>query len=159
MRGVLARRNAWCWKKSRWRHVCIAVSCTGQGEMFMRHVAAYDLAARIAYAGETLEDAARTLVFETLVGDGIGAGLVALGAHGDPVAPYNTLGMYRGWISTAGEVIASIIMFCIIYALLGSLYLYVLLKKIRHGPPPPIDLDSLGVPEGALTPGLKAVKS
>jgi len=81
-----------------------AVSCTGQGEIFMRRVAAYDLAARIAYAGEALEDAARTLVFETLVGDGIGAGLVALGAHGEPVAPYNTLGMYRGWISTAGEL-------------------------------------------------------
>ena len=81
--------------------VC-AVSCTGQGEIFMRRVAAYDLAARIAYAGQSLADAARTLVFETLVGDGIGAGLVALGAQGDPVAPYNTLGMCRGWISTDG---------------------------------------------------------
>ena len=32
------------------------------------------------------------------------ATIVALGALGDPVAPYNTLGMYRGWISTAGEL-------------------------------------------------------
>ena len=83
--------------------VC-AVSCTGQGEIFMRRVAAYDLAARIDYAGQSLEDAARTLVFDTLVGDGIGSGMVAIGAHGDPVAPYNTLGMYRGWISTTGEL-------------------------------------------------------
>ena len=83
--------------------VC-AVSCTGQGEVFIRRVAAYDLAARIAYAGQALDDAARTLVFETLTSHGIGAGLVALGAGGNPVAPYNTLGMYRGWIDTDGQL-------------------------------------------------------
>ena len=83
--------------------VC-AVSCTGQGEVFIRRVAAYDLAARIAYAGQALGDAAQALVFETLTGHGIGAGLVALGPTGNPVAPYNTLGMYRGWITTAGEL-------------------------------------------------------
>ena len=83
--------------------VC-AVSCTGQGEIFIRRVAAYDLAARIAYAGQGLEGAAKTLVFETLASHGIGAGMVALGATGDPVAPFNTLGMYRGWITTSGEL-------------------------------------------------------
>jgi beta-aspartyl-peptidase (threonine type) len=83
--------------------VC-AVSCTGQGEIFIRRVAAYDLAARMAYAGQSLEQASRILVFETLAGHGIGAGLVALGATGNPVAPFNTLGMYRGWISTEGEL-------------------------------------------------------
>ncbi len=83
--------------------VC-AVSCTGQGEIFIRRVAAYDLAARIVYAGQGLEDAAKTLVFDTLASHGIGAGMVALGASGDPVAPFNTLGMYRGWIDTAGEL-------------------------------------------------------
>ena len=83
--------------------VC-AVSCTGQGEIFIRRVAAYDLAARISYAGQALEEAARTLVFDTLASHKIGAGLVALGARGNPVAPFNTLGMYRGWITTEGEL-------------------------------------------------------
>ena len=83
--------------------VC-AVSCTGQGEIFMRRVAAYDLAARILYGGQALEQAADALIFETLPGHGIGAGLVALGATGNPVAPFNTLGMARGWISTDGEM-------------------------------------------------------
>lgn len=83
--------------------VC-AVSCTGQGEIFIRRVAAYDLAARIAYAGQTLEAASHALVFETLASHNIGAGMVALGASGNAVAPYNTLGMYRGWISTDGEL-------------------------------------------------------
>ena len=83
--------------------VC-AVSCTGQGEIFIRRVAAYDLAARIRYGGHSLEAAATSLVFETLSSHTIGAGLVALGASGNPVAPFNTLGMYRGWITTDGEL-------------------------------------------------------
>ncbi len=83
--------------------VC-AVSCTGQGEIFIRRVAAYDLAARISYGGQPLAEAANTLVMDTLTSHGIGAGLIAMGANGDPVAPFNTLGMYRGWISTGGEL-------------------------------------------------------
>lgn len=83
--------------------VC-AVSCTGLGEIFIRRVAAYDLAARITYGGQGLVEAANTLVFDTLASYGIGAGLVALGATGNPVTPFNTLGMYRGWISTEGEL-------------------------------------------------------
>lgn len=83
--------------------VC-AVSCTGQGEIFMRRVAAYDLAARMHYGGQTLKDAANALVFDTLASHNIGAGMVTLGATGNPFAPYNTLGMYRGWISTDGNM-------------------------------------------------------
>jgi L-asparaginase / beta-aspartyl-peptidase len=83
--------------------VC-AVSCTGQGEIFIRRVAAYDLAARMHYGGQALEDAANALVFETLASHKIGAGMVTLGASGNPFAPYNTLGMYRGWITTDGDL-------------------------------------------------------
>jgi beta-aspartyl-peptidase (threonine type) len=83
--------------------VC-AVSCTGQGEIFIRRVAAYDLAARMQYAGQTLQDAANALVFDTLASHKIGAGMVTLGATGNPFAPYNTLGMYRGWITTDGDM-------------------------------------------------------
>lgn len=83
--------------------VC-AVSCTGQGEVFIRRVAAHDLAARIAYGGQALPQAAHTLVHEVLNSHHIGAGLIALGAEGDPVAPYNTLGMYRGWVDTTGQM-------------------------------------------------------
>jgi beta-aspartyl-peptidase (threonine type) len=83
--------------------VC-AVSCTGQGEIFIRRVAAYDLAARIQYGGQSLQEAAKALVFETLSSHDIGAGLIALGPTGEPIAPFNTLGMYRGWVTPAGEM-------------------------------------------------------
>ena len=84
--------------------VC-AVSCTGQGEIFIRRVAAYDIAARIAYAGQTLNFATDEVVHKVLSSHGIGAGLVALGPAGDPVTPFNTLGMYRGWITTTGRLV------------------------------------------------------
>lgn len=83
--------------------VC-AVSCTGQGEIFIRCVAGHELASRIRYGGQSVEAASRDLVDNVLGGFGIGAGMVALGPEGDPVAPYNTLGMYRGWITTAGNM-------------------------------------------------------
>ncbi|MCW5631161.1 MAG: isoaspartyl peptidase/L-asparaginase [Rhodoferax sp.] len=86
--------------------VC-AVSCTGQGEIFIRRVAAYDIAARMQYAGQALDAAAHAVVFETLSSHAIGAGLIALGAEGNPVAPYNTLGMYRGWITTEGQLVVA----------------------------------------------------
>jgi len=83
--------------------VC-AVSCTGQGEIFIRRVAAYDVAARMIYGQQSLQQASDILVHETLASYGIGAGMIVLGAQGDPLGPYNTLGMYRGWISTDGRM-------------------------------------------------------
>jgi L-asparaginase / beta-aspartyl-peptidase len=83
--------------------VC-AVSCTGQGEIFIRRAAAYDVAARMMYGGQSLDGASKTLVFETLASHGIGAGMIVLGASGEPLAPFNTLGMYRGWITTQGRM-------------------------------------------------------
>ena len=59
------------------------------------------------YAGEALDAAAHTVVFELLASHKIGAGLVALGASGNPIAPYNTLGMYRGWITTDGQLVVA----------------------------------------------------
>jgi beta-aspartyl-peptidase (threonine type) len=87
--------------------VC-AVSGTGQGEIFLRHVAAFDLVARMLYGGQSLEAASTALVFETLAAHRLGVGLIACDAGGRIVAPYNTLGMYRGWIAIApGDAVGS----------------------------------------------------
>ena len=86
--------------------VC-AVSCTGQGEVFIRRVVAYDIAARMTYTGASLESAARTIVEDDLKPYKIGAGLVAIDAQGRVTAPFNTLGMYRGWIGQDHRVIVA----------------------------------------------------
>jgi len=86
--------------------VC-AVSCTGQGEFFIRRVAAYDVAARMQYGGQTLDDATHAVVFDALSSHQIGAGMITLGAQGNPLARYNTLGMFRGWIATEGQLVVA----------------------------------------------------
>jgi beta-aspartyl-peptidase (threonine type) len=77
--------------------VC-AVSCTGQGEVFVRHVVAHEIAARMRHGGQSLDQATQALMQEHIAPHRIGAGLVAVDGQGHIVAPFNTLGMARGWI-------------------------------------------------------------
>lgn len=78
-----------------------AVSCTGQGEAFMRAVAAYDVASLMEYRGLDLAVAAELVIHAKLPGRG---GLIAVDARGHVTLPFNTEGMYRGWIDSAGRV-------------------------------------------------------
>ena len=75
-----------------------AVSCTGHGEFFMLGVTAYDLAARMKYKGLGLADAARETI-EHLTKIGGEGGLIAVDAHGNVVLPFNSEGMYRGFVT------------------------------------------------------------
>lgn len=78
-----------------------AISCTGQGESFMRSVAAYDVAALIEHRALALTDAVDQVVGQRLPGRG---GMIAVDRHGDVVQRFNTEGMYRGWVDAAGGV-------------------------------------------------------
>ncbi|KQU54741.1 isoaspartyl peptidase [Bosea sp. Leaf344] len=80
-----------------------AVSGTGKGELFIRYCVGHEIASLIAYKGLSLQDATAAALAE-LTAHGIGAGLVAIGADGAIVAPYNTDGMYRGWVTPDGQV-------------------------------------------------------
>jgi beta-aspartyl-peptidase (threonine type) len=79
--------------------VC-AVSGTGKGEYFIRYAVAHEIAARVAYLRESVAQAAETVIFGQLGPHKIGAGLVAVGADGSVAAPFNTDGMFRGWITS-----------------------------------------------------------
>lgn len=80
-----------------------AVSGTGKGEYFIRYCVGHELASLIAYKGLPLEEASQT-VLDELTAHKVGAGLVAVDADGKIVAPYNTDGMYRGWVTPDGLV-------------------------------------------------------
>ncbi|MEZ4463232.1 MAG: isoaspartyl peptidase/L-asparaginase [bacterium] len=80
----------------------VAVSCTGQGEAFIRAVAAHALAARVRFLGQGVEDAAAAVLAE-ISAQGAEGGLIALDAAGRATLPFTTAGMYRGWLR-AGEV-------------------------------------------------------
>ncbi|MET0751964.1 MAG: isoaspartyl peptidase/L-asparaginase [Pyrinomonadaceae bacterium] len=84
-----------------------AVSCTGHGEFFMLGVTAYDLAARMKYKNLNLEQAAReTIDYLTEIG-GEG-GLIAVDALGNVALPFNSDGMYRGFVAADGEFVVEI---------------------------------------------------
>ena len=79
-----------------------AVSGTGWGEFYIRAVAAHAICARMAYLNETPQQASQTVinqVIPTMGGDG---GAIVLGADGAIAMPFNTEGMYRGWIGADG---------------------------------------------------------
>jgi beta-aspartyl-peptidase (threonine type) len=82
--------------------VC-AVSCTGHGEFFMLGVSAFDVAARMKYKSLSLEDAAQETIgrLTEIKGDG---GLIAVDTEGNCTLPFNSEGMYRGWMTAAGEL-------------------------------------------------------
>jgi beta-aspartyl-peptidase (threonine type) len=73
-----------------------AVSCTGTGEMFIRLATAYDLCARMRYAGLSLQAAAEQVVMQALPAIAGRGGLIAVDRHGNLSMPFNTEGMYRG---------------------------------------------------------------
>ncbi|MFC7379268.1 isoaspartyl peptidase/L-asparaginase family protein [Brevundimonas sp. GCM10030266] len=83
-----------------WADDRVAVSCTGKGEGFLRAVAAYDVSARLRYAGADLETAAQAVIAEVgrLGGDG---GLIAIDRSGRVVLPFDTPGMKRASLTSS----------------------------------------------------------
>ncbi len=75
-----------------------AVSATGHGEYIMRSVLAFEVHALMTYKNMTLDDAAKTAVNERLGAIGGTGGLIAIDRRGQIALPFNTPGMYRGWM-------------------------------------------------------------
>lgn len=75
----------------------VAVSCTGTGEVFIRALAAYDIAALMDYGGLSLAEACERVVMEKLPALGGSGGLIAVDREGNVALPFNCEGMYRAW--------------------------------------------------------------
>lgn len=75
-----------------------AVSATGHGEFFIRNVVAYDIAALMKYKNMSLEEAANEVVMKKLVKAGGDGGVIAMDQKGNISMPFNTEGMFRGFI-------------------------------------------------------------
>jgi beta-aspartyl-peptidase (threonine type) len=80
------------------------VSCTGQGEYFIRNVVAYDLAALMKYRGMSLQEAAKSIVHGELMQQHAEGGLIALDKDGNIAMEFNTPGMYRGFVKSGGQL-------------------------------------------------------
>lgn len=86
-----------------WADDRCGVSGTGWGEFFIRNAVAHDICARVAYRGDTLQAAADEVIMRVVPAAGGDGGAIALDREGNIAMPFNTSGMYRGWIRPDGS--------------------------------------------------------
>jgi beta-aspartyl-peptidase (threonine type) len=80
------------------------VSATGWGEFFIRLAVAHDVHARKLYLDESCAEAADAVIHGTLTGAGGTGGVIVLDREGNVAMPFNTEGMYRGYVTRGGAV-------------------------------------------------------
>ena len=80
------------------------MSATGWGEFFLRATAARDICARVEFRGDALSAAANEVVLGGIPRLGGDGGVIALDALGNIATPFNTDGMFRGWIDRDGDM-------------------------------------------------------
>lgn len=85
-----------------------AISATGHGEFFIRSVVGHDISALMEYKGLSLKDASDEVVMKKLVKIGGEGGLVAVDRNGNISMPFNSEGMYRGYIKADGKLYTGI---------------------------------------------------
>ena len=78
-----------------------AVSCSGKGELFIKHSVAYNVSALMMYKDYSLRDATEEMIYKNITqGDG---GLIAVDKDGNYVVVYNTNAMFRGAANSEGK--------------------------------------------------------
>ncbi len=85
-----------------------AVSATGHGEFFIRAAVAHDICARVAYQQLTIQQAVEQVIKQDMVKMGGDGGVIAMAPNGELTMTFNTAGMYRAAIDTAGQLTVAI---------------------------------------------------
>ncbi|MFH1700779.1 MAG: isoaspartyl peptidase/L-asparaginase [Candidatus Zixiibacteriota bacterium] len=81
-----------------------AVSATGVGEYIMRGMIAYDIAALMEYKNMALSEAADLVVMKKFTELGGSGGVIAIDRAGNIAMPFNSKGMYRGYMLADGTM-------------------------------------------------------
>jgi L-asparaginase / beta-aspartyl-peptidase len=84
-----------------------AVSATGDGEYFIRATVGHDISTLMEYRGMPLKEAAQTVLEKVAKLGGTG-GLIAIDREGNMALPFNTSGMYRGYVDLNGKFMVEI---------------------------------------------------
>lgn len=86
-----------------------AVSGTGWGEYYLRNAVAHDICARVEYADASIGKAASDVIMTRLPQQQKDTGgVIAMDTQGNITTPFNTSGMYRGFIDQNGSVTVAI---------------------------------------------------
>jgi beta-aspartyl-peptidase (threonine type) len=84
-----------------------AVSCTGDGEFFIQATVAHQVSALMELRGMSLAEAAERALADAQKLGGTG-GLIAVDKNGNLALPFNTSGMYRGYLGENGKFVIEI---------------------------------------------------
>jgi isoaspartyl peptidase/L-asparaginase-like protein (Ntn-hydrolase superfamily) len=90
-----------------WADDAVAVSCTGLGEYFLRTAAAAQVAFRMRFGGQSLDEAGRLTLDEVTALGGEG-GLIAIDRTGRVSTPFACPGMKRAVLFTDGRVVSQV---------------------------------------------------
>jgi beta-aspartyl-peptidase (threonine type) len=85
-----------------------AVSCTGWGEFFIRLSVAKTVSDLMEYKDYSLQQAAEDLIMNQVPALGGDGGLISVDKNGNISMPFNTEGMYRGYIKGDGKAVVRI---------------------------------------------------
>lgn len=80
-----------------------AVSATGHGEYFIRYHVAADICSRVKYQDKTVAEAGDEVIHGVLKEAGGTGGVIIIDAQGNIAMPFNTEGMYRGYMKADGK--------------------------------------------------------
>lgn len=75
----------------------VAVSCTGEGEAFIKGVVAHEIYARMHYSGMRLPDALAATIEAELETRNAEGGLIAVAANGEVAIAHNALAMFAAY--------------------------------------------------------------
>jgi beta-aspartyl-peptidase (threonine type) len=84
-----------------------AVSCTGDGEFFIRAAVSHQVSALMELRGMAVSEAAEHALAQAEKLGGTG-GLIAVDKNGNIAVPFNTSGMYRGHVREDGKFVIEI---------------------------------------------------
>ncbi|MCU1580954.1 MAG: isoaspartyl dipeptidase with L-asparaginase [Microbacteriaceae bacterium] len=87
------------------RNEFAAISCTGEGEAFIRGVVAYDIVARMRYLGSELPEAVAATIETELTANHSSGGLVSVGGDGRVVVAHNSPRMFAAFEDENGLVL------------------------------------------------------
>jgi beta-aspartyl-peptidase (threonine type) len=85
-----------------------AISCTGWGEYFIRLVVAKSVSDLMEYKNYSVKKASDVLILDKVPELGGDGGLIAIDKNGNIAMPFNTEGMYRGYIKRDGKAVVKI---------------------------------------------------
>lgn len=85
-----------------------AISCTGWGEFYIRLVMAKTISDMMEFGKIPLQQAATEMVMKKLPALGGDGGLIAVDKDGNFAMPFNTEGMYRGYVDPDGRIVVKI---------------------------------------------------